>query len=237
MSRWSQTHSASGALLTFVADNAGFFADATLGSLNIQSDEINFAANLTTTASIKFIGPITLLDDVTLTGATIELNEVDAAEGTDASLILVGETTLLSALGSNQPLGHLTAGKLNANDGDVELKANNSFTGDTDAISGDLMVTGAIAGNVLVSDATLSGNGAIAGDVHLGADGLLAPTPHATNVLTIVGDLVFDDEAGFVLRGTDANTLGRVQADSVEWFRTNHHSRNIASNKSDSAIE
>ncbi len=42
------------------------------------------------------------------------------------------------------------------------------------------------------------------------------PTPHSSTWLRIDGTLAFDNEAGFVLTGTNANTLGRVIAHQVD---------------------
>ena len=247
------------ATLSIVADTLRFLNTVSVGALDVVSNNAaELAADITASGSMKFQGPIELLDSIRLTATTIDLDQVDAEEETQASLTLVGLTTLHAALGANQPLASFTTGELNANggliatdglqtyqnfvvlgndlqvvgdahfngvvsgdfgltiDGNVQLNAVNTFAGPTIVVGGDLSIFGSVTGSLLVTDAALSGNGTVGGNATLGPNGFLAPTPSATRALTINGALVFDDHAGLVLNGTDANTLGRVKANSVD---------------------
>ena len=232
----------------------------------------SLAGNVSTVGAMLFSVPIVLEQNVTLSGGTIDIGQVDfvgrgVGRGVGrvsrpvqdaAALTLVGPATLRGDIGSEEPLSGFNADSLkilgnsitttglqNYNgpvtlDGDliingpaqiakamtgaggliltgeVTLHADNIYQGDTTVLGGELTLLGSIASDLKVFDAALSGTGTVHGDVVIGAGGLLAPTPDATNWLTVDGNLSFDNDGGFVLSAVDSAKIGRVQAKHIE---------------------
>ncbi len=99
---------------------------------------------------------------------------------------------------------------------DVVLHSVNTYQGETQVVGGALRLLGSVASKVLVTDATLTGTGTIHGDLDVGVNGQLTPTPNAAQWFTVDGKLSFDNEGGLVLQGIDAATIGRVKAANIE---------------------
>ncbi len=207
--------------------------------------------------AIKIAVPLVIDVAVRMSGASIELSDVDSGETSFGSLTLVGPAMLNGNLGSRVPLGTLTVGSViirgstidtmglqtyagqvdieNALEiigdasftsnvigkgsltttGDVLMTGVNTYEAGTHVAGGTFTLNGSLVSDVLVTDGTLSGTGTIQGNLAIGSNGLLAPTPSSTQALTIGGQLSFDSDGGFILSGTNASTIGHVNAGSI----------------------
>ncbi|MFO1065363.1 MAG: GEVED domain-containing protein, partial [Pirellulales bacterium] len=167
-------------------------AAALNGAVGAHSALANFASNSLTVAG----GLIRTEGMQTYTGPVVLLNDLRIEGDAD----FAGE---VSGIGGLTTLSS------------VVLHSANTYQGETHVVGGELRLSGSVASKVVVTDATLTGAGTIHGDLEIGVNGHLSPTPDAVQWFTVDGALSFDSDGGFVLQGTDASTLGRVTAATI----------------------
>ncbi len=198
---------------------------AVSGSL-LEFDAIDAAEDLPegSSAGLSLHGPARLRGDV---GGNFAITTLDAQALTIAtgSIRTLGQQTYAGAVllatdvtldGPADFAGPISGAAALTTIGEVTLRGVNTFQGPMIAAAGSLNVVGTLSSNVMVGNATLTGNGHLQGDVTLEAGGWLMPTPHSSTWLSIDGTLAFDSEAGFILAGANSNALGRVIAHQID---------------------
>ena len=197
-------------------------------------EDVTFAGSTITLAEVDSaeneLQGLTLQGAATLNGvvgansalATFKSNNLSVASGlirTEGLQTYTGPVLLLDDLriegdadfgGVISGIGGLTT--LN----NVVLQGVNTYQGETQVVGGELRLLGSVASKIVVTDAILSGNGTIHGDLDIGVNGLLSPTPNASQWLTVDGNLSFDAEGGLLLQGIDAGTIGQVKSATIE---------------------
>lgn len=175
------------------------------GSLIVnRSDNITFASPISGSGSLVKMGAgVTTLSGVnTYSGGTTISGGMLAGSATSfGSGPIVNDTGLIFQQVTDATFGNLISGAgglLKQGSGTLTLTANNTFTGSFSVGQGALFINGdqsaATGITSVINGATLGGTGTIGGTVNL-TDGVLAPGANSVGTLTILGNLMLNENS------------------------------------------